>query len=80
MNQDVDVAIVAVTKSGDGVALVFSKESAAKMGICVGDVMQVSATTDGLTIQRCDPVVQRQVEIAKQVMDERRDVLRRLAE
>jgi death on curing protein len=77
MNQE---TIVPVVQCGDSVALLFSKTSAASVGLRVGEFVMVSAAGSELMIRKCDPVVSRQLAIAKQVMEDRCEVLRRLAE
>jgi hypothetical protein len=45
-----------------------------------GDQVEVVRTNDGLTLKKLDQVVAQQMEVAKSIMEKRRDVLRRLAE
>lgn len=51
-----------------------------QLGAGEGDDLLVIPTQDGVHLRKADPIVAQQMEIAKEVMDERRDVLRRLAE
>lgn len=67
---------IRVTESG--VAL--SQDILAQMGVIAGDSLQVIATADGLNLKKVDPVVEEQMRVARQIMDKRHDVLRRLAE
>jgi putative addiction module antidote len=67
---------IRVTESG--VAL--SQDILAQMGVIAGDNLQVIATADGLNLKKVDPVVEEQMRVARQIMDKRHDVLRRLAE
>jgi hypothetical protein len=45
-----------------------------------GDQVAVVRTNDGLALKKLDQVVAQQMEVAKRIMEKRRDVLRRLAE
>jgi antitoxin component of MazEF toxin-antitoxin module len=49
-------------------------------GIQVGDDLQVTTANGEVTLRKVDPEVANQVGVAKQIMKERSDVLRRLAE
>jgi putative addiction module antidote len=80
MSRHTEPSLVTVIESGDSLALIISRESAASLGVSSGDLLQAAATPGGLLLTHCDASVTRQLQIAKQVMEERRDVLRRLAE
>lgn len=58
-------------------------EAMEHLGVAVGDVIQIVPEGEGVMLRRVgdgDADAERQLEIAEQIMDERQDVLRRLAE
>jgi putative addiction module antidote len=60
--------------------LVIPPEVLADFGMRAGDQVAVVRTNDGLALKKLDQVVAQQMEVAKRIMEKRRDVLRRLAE
>jgi putative addiction module antidote len=67
---------IRVTESG----IALSQDVLAQMGVRAGDDVLVIPTADGLKLEKADRVVEEQMRVARQVMDKRREVLRRLAE
>lgn len=65
-----------VTSTGISLPLAMLEQ----LGMREGDSLQVTATQDGVTLRKVDPVVEQQMAVARQVMNDRFDVLRRLAE
>lgn len=62
------------------IALVISSDATDQLGLRAGDQFQIIPTSDGMTLKRCATLADRQLEVAERVMEQRRDVLRRLAE
>jgi len=74
------IAIVPITTDGTSLTVTLPQELVIELGLRAGTLMQVFTADNGIIIQRCDSAVQRQIEIAKEVMRDRQEVLRRLAE
>ena len=64
---------------GNSVGVVLPKELLAKLDLTEGDTVHVVESPDGLRLTRSDPDLQRQMEVAREVMRRRRAVLRELA-
>jgi putative addiction module antidote len=64
---------------GNSVGLVLPKELLARLRVGEGDTLQVIEAPDGLRLLRSDPELERQMEVAREVMRRRRAVLRELA-
>lgn len=64
---------------GNSVGLVLPKELLAKLDLAEGDTVHVVESPDGLRLTRSDPDLERQMEVARDVMRRRRAVLRELA-
>ena len=64
---------------GNSTGLVLPKEMLAKYGLRQGDEVYPVATPDGIELRRYDPEFVRQMEVARQVMHERRAALAELA-
>ncbi|MGA3401157.1 MAG: AbrB/MazE/SpoVT family DNA-binding domain-containing protein [Acetobacteraceae bacterium] len=65
---------------GDDVGVVLPPELLESLGIREGDTLDAIMTPDGLLLTAGDAAFQRQMAIARRIMQERRGVLRRLAE
>ena len=65
-----------VTEAG----ILLTPEFFGVLGVQAGDQVVVTADQDGVNIKRLGAEESIPVKVAKQVMEERRDVLRRLAE
>lgn len=64
---------------GNSVGVVLPKELLARLNIGEGDVLHLVEAEDGFRLKRHDPEFERQMEVARRVMRERRAVLRELA-
>ena len=64
---------------GNSVGVVLPKELLAKLNLGEGDVLHLVDAPDGFRLKRHDPEFERQMEVARRVMRERRAVLRELA-
>ncbi|TWT37257.1 hypothetical protein KOR34_22040 [Posidoniimonas corsicana] len=68
------------TTIGDGLGLVLPPEVLERLQAFDGAEVQLIDTPNGALIQRVDADTAEQIEVAKEVMERRRDALRRLAE
>ncbi|MEM6799083.1 MAG: AbrB/MazE/SpoVT family DNA-binding domain-containing protein [Planctomycetota bacterium] len=68
------------TAVGDGLGLVFPPEVLSHLQASDGDEIRLVQTPNGAILQKVDAETAKQIEIASDVMDRRRDALRRLAE
>lgn len=68
-----------VTTVGNSTGLVLPKEVLARLKIAKGDVVYLTEAPDGYRITPYDPDFERQMDLARRVMRERRDALRELA-
>ena len=64
---------------GNSLGVVLPKELIARLRVSKGDQLFVQETVDGLRLTAYDPEFERQMEIAKMVMQEDRDALRALS-
>jgi putative addiction module antidote len=64
---------------GNSLGVVLPKELIARLRVSKGDKLFVQETVDGLRLTAYDPEFQKQMEIAKMVMQEDRDALRALS-
>ncbi|MCP4707519.1 MAG: AbrB/MazE/SpoVT family DNA-binding domain-containing protein [Planctomycetes bacterium] len=69
-----------VTTVGNSVGVVLPKEILSKLRVTKGDTLYVLETPDGVELTRYHPDFARQMDLAKGVMHENRDVLRKLGE
>lgn len=65
---------------GNSVGVTLPKEILERLRVQKGDTLYAIETPNGVEISPYDPEFARQMEIAEDVMRERRDVLRELAE
>lgn len=65
---------------GNGVGIVLTPEMLEKLGARPGGSVSVSMTDGGLELRKADDDLAEQMAVARRVMREDRDVLRRLAE
>jgi putative addiction module antidote len=70
---------VKVTTVGNSTGIVLPKEALTRLRVEKGDTLYVTETPTGLNLSPYDPEFERQMEIAKEVMRDNRDVLRELA-
>ena len=71
---------VKVTSIGNSTGVILSKEILAKLHVEKGDQLFVTETPDGIELTPYRPDFAEKMAIAKKIMRENRDVLRRLAE
>ncbi|MCA9197556.1 MAG: AbrB/MazE/SpoVT family DNA-binding domain-containing protein [Planctomycetales bacterium] len=64
---------------GNSLGVVLPKELIARLRVSKGDQLFVQETVDGLRLTAYDPEFEKQIEIAKMVMQEDRDALRALS-
>jgi putative addiction module antidote len=74
------MATVKVTTVGNSVGVVLPKEILGKMRVAKGDTLYVLETPDGVELTPYRPDFAEQMDLAKDIMRENRDVLRKLAE
>lgn len=68
-----------LTQIGNSVGAVFPKELLVQLKLEKGDTFYVTESPDGLRITPNDPVFEAQMQLAREVMKERRNVLHELA-
>ena len=69
-----------LTIVGDSVGIILPKELMEKLRVDQGDTLYVIETQNGIELIPDNPELAAQMEIAERIMQEDRDVLRRLAE
>ena len=68
-----------LTQIGNSVGMILPRELLAKLGVVKGDTIYAVDQPDGVRLTIADPAFAAQMEVARQVMKERRAVLRELA-
>ena len=68
-----------VKKIGNSAGLILPKELLAQLGVEIGDTLSVLKTPRGVEIASADPEFERQMAVARQVMNDHRQALRELA-
>lgn len=68
-----------LTQIGNSVGAIFPKELLARMRLEKGDEFYVTDTPDGLRITTHNPDFEKQMRLGREIMKERRAVLRELA-
>ena len=68
-----------VTTVGNSVGVVLPKEALAKLRVKKGDTIYLTEAPEGLLLTPYDPEFEKQMKIARDVMNEYRDTLRELA-
>lgn len=68
-----------LTSIGNSVGLILPKETLSKLKVDKGDVVYLTESPDGYRITPYDPDFDRQMQLAEDIMRERRHVLRELA-
>jgi putative addiction module antidote len=71
---------VKITTVGNSAGIVLPKELLSHMNVEKGDVLFVSKTPDGIHLVPYQETLAVQMEMAREIMRENRDVLRKLAE
>ena len=69
-----------ITTIGNSVGIVLSKEILSHMNVEKGDTLFLTKTQDGIHLVPYEETFAAQMEVAREVMRENRDVLRKLAE
>ena len=69
-----------ITTVGNSAGVILPKELLARLRLEKGDELHALETPDGIRLTTYDPVLAAQMEVAKQVMREDRQLLRKLAE
>ena len=72
-------AIAKVTKVGNSLGLILSKDVLSKLKVGVGDSLFLVETPEGYRLTPYDPEFEEQMTIAKSIMKKDRDILRELA-
>lgn len=68
-----------LTQIGNSVGAVFPKELLGKLRVEKGDALYVTETPDGMRITAHDPEFAEQMRLGREIMKDRRAVLRELA-
>ena len=68
-----------LTQIGNSVGVILPREMLSKLGMAKGDTIYAIDQPDGLRLTVADPDFAAQMDVARQVMKERRAVLRELA-
>lgn len=68
-----------LTKIGNSVGVILPKELLAKMDVEKGDEIFITDSPDGMRITPHNPEFETQMKLAREIMKERRAVLRELA-
>lgn len=71
--------VLKLTQIGNSVGVIFPKELLAQMRLEKGDEFYVTETPDGLRITPHNPEFEEQMRIGREIMKDRRAVLRELA-
>ena len=72
--------LVKVTTVGSSAGIVLPREVLNKLHVEKGDTLYISETRDGIQLSPYEPEFAARIEVAKRIMRENRDVLRKLAE
>lgn len=68
-----------LTQIGNSVGVVLPKEALARLKVEKGDTLYLTEAPDGLRLTPYNPEFETQMEAARKIMKEHRDVLRELA-
>ena len=68
-----------LTQIGNSVGVILPKELLAKLGVAKGDTLYAVDQPDGVRLTIAEPDFEAQMEVAREVMKRRRNVLRELA-
>lgn len=81
MNEPSSIArMVKLSQFGDAVGIILPEDVLAKLGAAAGDEIELSETAKGVELAGTrDDDFNRQMMIARRIMDEHRDILRELA-
>lgn len=73
------MSMLKLTQIGNSVGVILPKELLAKLGVGKGDTIYAVDQPDGVRLTTADPDFEAQMAVARQIMKERRAVLRELA-
>jgi putative addiction module antidote len=65
---------------GNSAGIILPKETLARMNVGKGDTLYITEGSQGIRLMPFDPDFATQIEAAREIMRENRDVLQRLAE
>ena len=68
-----------ITQIGNSLGLILPREVLARLKLAKGDAVYLTESPDGLRLTPHDPGFEAQMEVARDIMKERRAVLRELA-
>jgi putative addiction module antidote len=68
-----------LTQIGNSTGVVLPKDALAKLKVEKGDTLYLTETPDGFRLTPYNPEFERQMDVARKIMKEHRDVLRELA-
>ena len=71
---------VKLTAIGNSIGCIFPKELLAQINADKGDTLYVTRTPNGFELTNYDPQFARQMEVARKVMRDNREALKKLAE
>ena len=74
------MAALKLTQIGNSVGVILPKEVLARLRLEKGDELYALETPDGIKLTRYDPQLAAQMEVAEQVMRDRRALLNKLAQ
>lgn len=69
-----------ITQIGNSVGIILPKEVLAKLNVAKGDNLYITDAPDGIRLTAYDDEFSSVMDVARKIMRENRDVLRRLAE
>jgi len=69
-----------ITQIGNSLGIILPKEILTQLNVDKGDTLFVTRTPDGVAFTGYDPKIARQMEVARKIMRENRDALKKLAE
>jgi putative addiction module antidote len=76
-NSEIDT--LTVTQMGNSLAVLLSREIISRLGVKKGDKLFLIKTRDGYRLTPYDPQFENQMNVARKIMQKRRNALRQLA-
>ena len=73
-------ATAKIISVGNSAGIILPKETLARLNVAKGDTVYITEGSHGIRLMKFDPDFATQMEAAREVMRENRDVLQRLAE
>jgi putative addiction module antidote len=71
--------VLKVTRVGNSLGVILPKDAAAQLNVEAGDQLYLTSSPDGFRITPYSPEFETQMNLAREIMRERRDALRELA-